>query len=220
MRSGTAISDFAALDPNYLLGAKQAMFPFLPRLIGSRRDIGGLSRMTTGIGPRIRAIMLAALAAGIAAPSALSQTAQIKSIDVIEYGIYTADIAKTQQGPAGQSGIGRHAVVNIRHAATTRTVPAQHGVHFGFRYRIVGAPNGAPITVTKVTIFPPPGLHKPGAAKPIQRSQYTLPRKIGESSYTDYSFDDPWELAPGTWTFELWVGGRKFASQSFQVAKQ
>jgi hypothetical protein len=165
-------------------------------------------------------MVLAALAASIAAPSAHSQTAQVKSIDVIEYGIYTADIAKTQQGPANPSGIGHHTVVNIRHAATTRTVPAQHGMQFGFRYRIVGAPNGAPITVTKVTIFPPPGLHKPGVAKPIQRYQYTLSRKIGETSFTDYSFDHPWELVPGTWTFELWVSGRKLASQSFQVTKQ
>jgi Domain of unknown function (DUF3859) len=177
----------------------------------------GIRRMTTGIKLQIRAMVFAALAVSIAPANAHSQTAQVKRIDVIEYGIYTDEIIKTQHE---QTGLTRNTVGNIRHAATTRTVPAQHGVTFGFRYRIVGAPNGAPITVTKITIFPPPGLHKPGVAKPFQRDQYLLSRKIGETSYTAYSFDDSWELVPGTWTIELRVGGRKFVSQSFQVVKR
>lgn len=171
----------------------------------------------TAIVTRVRALALAVLFAGFAASSAYAQKAQVSRIDVTEYGLYTADITKKQQSP---TGVSHNIVNNIRHAVTTRTVPAQLGVHFGFRYRIVGKPTGAPVTLTKVTIFPPGGLHKPGVATPILQNKYDLARKIGQTSFTDYSLEDSWEVVPGTWTFELWVGNRKLTSQSFEVVKQ
>ena len=43
---------------------------------------------------------------------------------------------------------------------------------------------------------------------------------IRADSYSGYSFDDPWEIVPGTWRFEIWLGGRKMAEQSFNVSKE
>jgi hypothetical protein len=172
----------------------------------------------SAIVPRVRALAFALVAASIATSVAHAQTkGKVTRIDVIEYGLYTADIAKKEKTT---TGVSHNIVDNIRHAVTTRTVPAQRGVHFGFRYKIVGAPANAPVTLTKVTIFPPDGLHKPGLAKPILRNQYDLVRKTGQTSFTDYSFDETWELVPGTWTFELWVGKRKLATETFNVVKQ
>jgi hypothetical protein len=111
----------------------------------------------------------------------------------------------------------QNVVSNIRHAVTTTTVPAQIGVHFGFRYRVNGNPPGEKVEIKKVTIFPPAGLKSPKSAQPLQRNEYTFVRSIGETRYTDYSFDSAWELVPGVWTMQLWYGDRKLAEKSFTV---
>jgi hypothetical protein len=139
-------------------------------------------------------------------------------VEITEYGIYAGDVTRSERD---SNGIVRNAVNNIRHAATTTTVPAQIGVHFGFRYRIVGKPAGQPIEIKKVTIYPEGGVRPSQSAQPQQKTEYTLTRKIGDDSYTDYSLDDPWELVPGKWTFQLWYGDRKLVEQSFTlVAKR
>jgi Domain of unknown function (DUF3859) len=35
-----------------------------------------------------------------------------------------------------------------------------------------------------------------------------------------YGFDDPWDLAPGPWTLEIWDYDRKLFSQTFNVVQE
>lgn len=159
------------------------------------------------------------LAIAFLALTAFSAGAEVvHRIDIVQYGIYTATVEAGSRKV--MNGLAHNVVTNIHHAVTTTTVPAQLGVHFGFRYRIVGSAPGRHVTLRKVTLFPPPGLKPPDAAKPMQRNEYTLQRKTGETSYTDYSFDHPWELIPGQWTLQLWEGNRKLAEKSFTVVRQ
>lgn len=139
---------------------------------------------------------------------------KVTGAEIVEYGIYTAEIetAKRDNNGVLQSSLG-----NIRHAATTTTVPARHGVRFGFRYRIIGAPAGAAVPVRFLTVFPPAGLRPPNTARPIHNSESNVTQKIGEVGYHDYGFDDPWELVPGSWTIQIWYGNNKLAEQKFTV---
>jgi len=139
----------------------------------------------------------------------------VAGIDVTEYGVYTADEEKSSE--RSSNGVLRNNLTHIRHAATTTTVQAEHGVHFGIRYHIVGSPVGQTVQIKKVTIYPPGGVKSPKSSTPLERSEYMLTRKIGETSYTDYSFDDPCELVPGSWTIQLWVGERKLVEKQFTV---
>ena len=103
----------------------------------------------------------------------------------------------------------------------TRNVPAKLGVRFGFRHVVVGKPKGANVTLRKIVTFPPGGLHNPASKEAVSRWEGNIARILsGKPNYTDYAFDDPWELVPGRWTIELWDGDRKLASQSFNVIKQ
>jgi hypothetical protein len=148
---------------------------------------------------------------------AYAQTTQIERIDVVDYGIYTADVISSQRDA---QGILQSSSTNVQHVQTTRDVPAQIGVRFGFRFRVVGAPSGAEVRLKKITIFPPGGLRNPASAQAISRSETTLTTTVGnEVTYTAYKFDDPWELTTGPWTIELWHGDRKLASQNFTVFK-
>lgn len=148
----------------------------------------------------------------------VSAQTQIDRIDIGEYGIFTADTTNTTLAPGAV--VTHSTVQNIRLAATTRTIPAQLGVRFGFRYTVVGAPVGTKVQLHRVTIFPAPGLTDPATQKSATRSEYDIHPTIGTVTYTGYAFDNAWEVVPGVWTIQIWDQGRKLAEQTFTVVKQ
>jgi len=139
---------------------------------------------------------------------------KVTGAEIVEYGIYTAEIQTAKRDSKGvlQSNLG-----DISHATTTTTVPARHGVRFGFRYKVTGTPDGATIPLKFVTVFPPAGLSPPNMAQPIHNSESGQTAKIGGVGYHDYGFDDPWELVPGPWTIQMWYGKTKLAEKNFTV---
>src|ERR1700722_11821988 len=98
-----------------------------------------------------------AFAALLLSEPALAQV-KVTAAEIVEYGTYSAEIQTAKRDSKGvlQSNLG-----DIRHVATTTTVPAQHGVRFGYRYKIIGTPDGAAIPIKFVTGFPPAGLSPP-----------------------------------------------------------
>jgi Domain of unknown function (DUF3859) len=134
--------------------------------------------------------------------------------EIVEYGIYTADATSSEREA---NGLLSTQLTNVRLAVKTTTVPAQLGVHFGIRIRVNGGPIGERVTLRKITLFPPPGLRSPAVSQPLKSSERFLSVPIGETHYTSYGFDDPWELVPGRWEVQIWSGDRKLASQVFNV---
>ena len=143
-----------------------------------------------------------------------AQTVTVQRADILDYGIYAVD-----QQPTGRNadGVLQSEVRDIKLAVKTQAVNAVLGTHFGFEYTIVGAPEGAKVSLRSIVIYPPGGIHPPGKA-PVPQYAVNVNRVIGGQSYLHwYAFDDPWELVPGTWTFQLWYGDHKIAEQSFLV---
>jgi hypothetical protein len=162
-------------------------------------------------------VALLCLFVSFATSNALAQAQKIQRIDILEYGLYTADEKECRRDALGVQRCER---TNVRHAVTTLTVPAQHGVQFGTKFRAVGTPNGATVNVKRVWLFPPAGLNSPASKQPLLRLDRDESVTIGKDDFTSYIFDDPWELVPGTWTLEYWVGDRKLFSKSFTVVAQ
>ena len=155
----------------------------------------------------------------LAATGAYAQTPRVDRIDVVEYGIYTATTTGHEAAPGTAVGA-VNTISDLQHAATARTVPAQQGIRFGFRYTVVGAPAGADVPLHMVTIFPPPGLTNPATQQLKAQSEYDSSATIGTASYKGYQLTAPWEVVPGVWTLQIWYQGRKLAEQSFTVVKQ
>jgi hypothetical protein len=168
---------------------------------------------------RIMRIVLSILALIFLSINAYAQTPQIDHIDIVEYGIYTLSVEKTVQAAGAASGI-EHIVNNVQHAETTRTVPAQVGVHFGFRYTVVGSPSGLVVPLHMITVFPSPGLQNPATQQVFAKSETDYNAKIGTPSYKGYSFTHDWETLPGIWTLQVWYQGREMVEQKFTVVKQ
>jgi hypothetical protein len=136
----------------------------------------------------------------------------VRSIDIVEHGLYTSETDRTEKQP---NGMGHSFLKNICHVGTTDRVPLRLGAQFGFRYRVNGAREGQIVELRKTTIFPAP-LTPPGF-KPVPASEYVFNRQTGNVSYAGYGFDHDWELVPGTWTFQLWHKARKLAEIAFEI---
>jgi hypothetical protein len=138
---------------------------------------------------------------------------QIDSIEIVDYGIYSAH---TQQQWRGPDGLLRNNWVDICHVATTTKVPARLQLILGLRYRIKGEQEGEFAELQVITIFPSP-IKPPGNAQPIGRFESNGPREIGETHFAAYAFDEPAELVTGRWTIEIWHRGRKRLEEAFDV---
>jgi hypothetical protein len=155
-------------------------------------------------------------AVGLTLAAATGAQAQDVRVDVTEFGIYAAD--RTSQG-RNAAGIGQSTISNPKLAVSTHNIPAQRGVIFGFRYKVIGPSTGDEVELTKVATFPPPGLRPPGTSAPVPRTERSLLNKVGETRFTSYILSEDYEVVPGVWTIELWSGGRRLASESFTLTR-
>ena len=140
--------------------------------------------------------------------------AQVRGIEIVRYGIYTADL---QSSKRDVQGVKQNISTNFHRAVATTTIPAQLGLRFGIEYKVVGAPRDKTVSLKTVTVYPAVGLRSPAVAQPIFRNEGTATPRIGETNYEGYRFDDEWELVPGPWTIQLWYGDRKLAEKTFTV---
>ena len=150
----------------------------------------------------------------LAAPAVQAQA--IERVEVTEFGLYERGEVIGELPPS-PNGIGRSEVAGAKHLRTTRRVPARLGTSFGFRYRVVGKPEGEISSLTQVLILPPAGMQSAISGKTVTRDFFPVPARIGEEDFMMMSFDYRWELVPGIWTVQLWSGQRKLAEQSFEI---
>jgi hypothetical protein len=146
--------------------------------------------------------------------TSVARAQNVTGIHVTEYGIYTADKKNPQRN---SDGVLQSTPENIRHAKTTTTVQAEPGVRFGFIYRVVGKPTGRTVQLRKVIIYPPEGVKSPQSSTPLQSAERQIAVRIGVIEFSGYTFDDNWELVPGPWKMQLWLGDRKLAEKEFTV---
>jgi hypothetical protein len=137
----------------------------------------------------------------------------VEQIESFEYGIY-----EPMRGMLPK-GVPPYSVDDKQLVGVTNVIPAQLGIEFGFRYRIVGHPKGAPIAVKTVILFPSAGVVSPTEGL-LHSSSLLKPERIGQLKIVVYKIEKPWELVPGIWTIQLWVGSQKFAEQAFNVMPQ
>lgn len=156
----------------------------------------------------------AALALAFSACVSLpAQAQEAAEVEIVEHGIYTAEIESTVREP---TGVGRNVVGNICHVATTKTIPMRYGIHFGIRYKAIGPAKGEVVDLKKVVVFPT-AMRPPGAPRPLSTYEYPVRLAAGTVTYTGYSFDHPWEFVPGPWTMQIWQGNQRRAEIVFNV---
>lgn len=147
--------------------------------------------------------------------AATSQEVRLDGIIVTEYGLYDRRI--TGKVKAESTAIGHLLIVTDRKlTAATDVVCARLGVTFGFQYRLLGKPVGAGVLIEAVTQFPPQGMVNAKGER-FARNTYTWPDTIGDTGSRTFTFEEPWEMVPGVWSFEFHYLGRKIGEQRFTI---
>jgi hypothetical protein len=156
----------------------------------------------------------ALLALPAAAPA---ETPTVDRIEIVDRGVYEIVAGAETKNEDTPTGV-ITAVETEKLVTPGNAVAARVGLEFGFRYRIVGGPDGADVSLDMVYTYPAPGLKSPDTAAPITETRYSRTKKIGATEYLGYAFEKDWEIVPGTWTFAIWQGGKKLAEESFTVS--
>jgi hypothetical protein len=154
----------------------------------------------------------------LAAAPALAEDVRVDRIDVLDRGIFDITIGEQTPDASTPTGVAS-AVDSYKNIEATTEIPGRLGLEFGFQYVIVGAPAGAEVPVEITYTFPAPGIVDPADPKPVLESRITRSKKIGETIYLGYGFENEWEIVPGTWTFAVSYQGKELGEQSFTVTK-
>lgn len=146
----------------------------------------------------------------------LGQSARIDRIDLLEAGLYRAERAGQMETPGSVTGsINRLSRVDF-YELTSR-VPAQVGIRFGVRFRVIGTPEKALVRLRTIWRLPGAGLREPSSGRVYRESDEDFTTPIGEPRLRGYGFDNDWELVPGDWAIEIWHEQRRLLTHTFTV---
>jgi Domain of unknown function (DUF3859) len=133
-------------------------------------------------------------------------------IRILDHGIYQMDITRRVAAPNDIS-LERNIVSNIRLIRKARTIAAQLGRSFGYRFKVHASLTGQRLTMR--TTFPP--LTNPKTKRLGRTQTRSFNVRNGTTYYDGYRFDYGWEMAEGIWTFELLDGNKVLARQTFKI---
>lgn len=137
-----------------------------------------------------------------------------KSIEIVDYGTYTADVTREKQD---QAELKTHYLSDIRLLRMTDRVPAVIGTRFGIRFAVRGGTAGEAVPVRAKILYP--GLRPPGAKEPLYVTEDDISVPSGETSFQGILLEFDWALVPGKWTFQLFFGDKLMAEKTFEVYK-
>ncbi len=143
--------------------------------------------------------------------------ADLPPVRITGYGRYTVGRdGPLQDLPAGGTGVTSYAPSQgARLVETTTRIEARlynrFGIWFDLPYAVPGHPASVTIRLTHPLLKNPDG--RSGAIG-------TWPKVVGDAGgAAGFSFDEPWEAVPGTWTFAVMSEGKVLAEQAFEVAE-
>ena len=140
----------------------------------------------------------------MAALSAQARAADI-SVHGVDFGIYRIEGG----GPSREA----------RLLQKTDRIPLQRGTTFGVMVDIHGPDDGRERMLRKVTRFPAPGLRNPQTGKTRPHSETLVTVRVGDVLHGLFTFDHAWEMVPGTWSIEYWLGDEKLIGKQFTVER-
>lgn len=135
------------------------------------------------------------------------------SAKLVDYGVYRSEDGPRVRDEAVAGGL----VVSYGKSliAQTDRVEARIGTSFGYRYRLVGPGDSAEVTIR---VRHPEPLRDPTLERPIAVSTWSEEVPVGPVNWnTGWIFESDWELVPGDWVMQLYVGKQKLLEHRFTV---
>jgi hypothetical protein len=139
----------------------------------------------------------------------------IEAVDRNWVGMYL--VSQSRAVPDVRSPSGRRWATSAPPTPVTETdrIPARLGVRFGVGFTIRGTPAGQEVEGRRVWRFPP--MTNPATGITLSRSTNAINCRLGEPCFSGQFLANEFELVPGTWSVEIWVGDTKLLEQSFTL---
>lgn len=149
--------------------------------------------------------LLLVLAALLGAAIPLDGRAAEISVHGVEFGIYRIE------------GEGESRAAKL--LEKTDRILLKRGTTFGIMVDIHGPEDGRQRMLRKITRFPAPGLRNPQTGKTRPYSETLVTVGVGDVLHGLFTFDHAWEMVPGTWSIEYWLGEEKLIGKEFTVVR-
>ncbi len=139
------------------------------------------------------------LVGGCASRTVKGDLSDVVGIQILDYGIYD----QVRDG-------------NPMLVRETATVRARLGTAFGFRYLVTGNEDTDMVYLKFRDSLPV--LRNP-QGEVYNQVEYISGVEMGVAQVCAFTFDEPWELVPGEWTFSILRGRRLLAEKTFNVVR-
>jgi Domain of unknown function (DUF3859) len=108
-------------------------------------------------------------------------------------------------------------VKTVQRELSTDTVYMRKNETFGVTFDFDGVPKNSPVNITTRWIVPSPGVINAKTGETILKIERNFIFYTGTPHSTWWRFAEPWEMVPGEWTCQVWVGKHLTLEHSFQV---
>jgi len=155
----------------------------------------------------------------LAGACASDRRARVEGAVVVEVGLFGHEhLTPPSLAPPPDAALGIASTVDRPYLVTSGSIiPMRIGLGFGMRVRIQGAPPEELIDAQVEVTHPPLTDSSTGATTTVDRWGWRVP--IGVPLYTGWGFDEPWQMAPGTWLVRVFYGDSVLAEHTFQVVQ-
>jgi hypothetical protein len=134
-------------------------------------------------------------------------------------GIYATTSFEQRADPNTPTGFRQVNVDGVQLIARTSQIPARLGTQFGISYDFVGL-QGRKVPHRVVWLFPAAGMKNPRTMQSATRYENRVTCYSGESCMAAWHFNEPWEMVPGAWVVEIWMGEKRLIAQTFEIIAQ
>ena len=139
------------------------------------------------------------------------------SVRFTESGLYKLDNIKEIEDAS--TALGRRHTANATLSQNTDRVPLTIGTSFGITFVVTSASNAPNVKLRKIMRFPSPGLKNLQTGKTKSYDEAMMTYVPGQEQKAWYTLEEPFELVPGVWKFELWDGNQKIGERAFTLSK-
>ncbi len=132
------------------------------------------------------------------------------AIDLVEYGVICEiEMGEPREAPLTESGVINAIEQSRAFDVYTRAVPAHIGLSFGLRMLL---PEGEISNSARMTV-----THPPMGRRGVTVESWTTPLTPGVPALNLFTFEKPYEMVQGTWTFAVIDARGKQFEISFEV---
>ena len=158
----------------------------------------------------MKTLIVASVLVGIAG---CAQVNRPKSVELLSFGIFGKVSPQSNLPDSGTVSESRPAAAQAVLLESTTNIPAQIGTSFGVRVRYHGRTPGAVVNCTAKCVHPK--LTDPSSGRTSEVEEWDASSVSGAEEYIGYTLDKAWELVPGEWKLQVWVGSKLMVEKAF-----